>query len=53
MVMVHSPDKGAVIAEDHLDLRSVGELEFLVDVPRMLHGPVAADAPINTASVRP
>ena len=50
--MVHSPDKRTKVSETSLDLGGESELEALVDVDSVRHGPGAFDALVHAASVR-
>lgn len=51
--MVHSSHKGAVDAEDTLDLGGMGELEFPVNIPAVFDGPLVRDIPVDAAAIRP
>ena len=52
-MVVHSPHKRAVIAEDTLDFGGMGKLKFLVNVARVVDWPPAIDALVDSCAIRP
>ena len=53
MVVIHSSDESPVISECSFNLGRVLELEFLVDITRVLHRPPFADAFVDRSPIGP